>query len=106
MDQKFCNNKLENGILCGAFGCVVKVEDTDTSTHYAGKISIGNAKSEESLQKEYEILKKLNIKNNPHMIRVKELCDIKLEEDYNLENENGKILANLTRGTTYKITIK
>jgi hypothetical protein len=30
MAQKFCNNELENGILCGSFGCVVKVEDTET----------------------------------------------------------------------------
>jgi serine/threonine protein kinase len=92
MDQKFCNNKLENGILCGSFGCVVKVEDTETQKHYAGKIS---AASDELLVQEYNILKKLNEnESNPHILQLKkkegvveDLCDFKFSEDYELINE-------------------
>lgn len=116
-----CGNRLENGILCGSFGCVVKVKDTDTNTHYAGKIAIGNEKSETSLQREYDILKKLNQVENPHMIKLKrktkgetngetngeieELCNITLEDDYTLQDERGKPLANIKRGTTYKMMV-
>ena len=108
-----CNNDLENGILCGGFGCVVKIKDTDTNENYAGKISI-DSDSIYFLIKEYNILKKLNKQpSNPHMIQLKrkisgqieELCDIELKEDYDLMNEQGIKLANLKKGETRKMMV-
>ena len=112
--DSFCDKKLENGILCGSFGCVVKVEDTATKQYYAGKISVGEVDSVLKLENEYKILKKLNLdKNENHIIQLKrkedgnieDLCDIKLAEDYDLQNEKGEILKKLTKGNEYKMMV-
>ena len=57
--DSFCDKKLENsiGILCGSFGCVVKVEDTATKQYYAGKISVGQVDSVSKLENESTVLK-------------------------------------------------
>jgi serine/threonine protein kinase len=112
--NSFCGKKLENGILCGGFGCVVKVEDTDTKQYYAGKISVGEVDSISKLESEYEILKKLNNdKNENHIIQLKrkedgeieDLCNITLDTDYYLQNEKGEILKHLTTGSEYKMMV-
>lgn len=115
--NSFCGKKLKNGILCGGFGCVVKVEveDTNTKQYYAGKISVGEVDSISKLESEYEILKKLNKdKNENHIIQLKrkedgeeieDLCNITLNTDYNLQNEKGETLKHLTTGSVYKMMV-